>query len=70
MSGGDEGSSSDEAPLLHLEEASGNLLLAQLHLAAVEGSVCFEDLVFVRRLIAIAMEQVTALNGPPPNLVA
>lgn len=47
---------------LSLKEAEEDLLFAQLHLAAADGKVPFEDLIFIRRLIATARDQINALR--------
>lgn len=70
MSKQDEETFPDENVALHLDEARGYLLIAQLHLATIEGMVSFEDLIFVRRLIGIAMERVTALDETPAKRFA
>lgn len=46
----------------HLDEAQHDLLLAQLHLAVIEGRVGFEELMSVRRLIAVAIDQVRTMH--------
>ncbi|HEX7775224.1 MAG TPA: hypothetical protein VF449_01710 [Parvibaculum sp.] len=46
----------------HLSEASCNLHLALLHLAAVEEEVGQKSLALIRRLVAVAIDQVGALR--------
>ncbi len=46
----------------NLADAGEDLLAAQIRLAAIEGRIDFEDLMFVRRLIAVAFDQVKSLR--------
>ena len=46
-----------------LSETEADLLVAQTRLASIEGEVPFEDLIFIRRLIGTAFEQLKALRN-------
>ena len=46
-----------------LDETEADLLIAQTRLASIEGDVPFEDLIFIRRLIGVAFEQLKAMRN-------
>lgn len=46
-----------------LSDTETDLLFAQTRLASIEGDVPFEDLIFVRRLIGTAFEQLKAMRN-------
>lgn len=46
-----------------LSDTETDLLFAQTRLASIEGEVPFEDLLFIRRLIGTAFEQLKALRS-------
>lgn len=46
-----------------LDDTEADLLIAQTRLASIEGDVPFEDLIFIRRLIGVAFEQLKAMRS-------
>ena len=46
-----------------LDETETDLLFAQTRLASIEGDVPFEDLIFIRRLIGVAFEQLKVMRN-------
>jgi hypothetical protein len=68
MSIGEGGEQQESADVpCHLSKAHNHLLMALLHLAAVEGDVAGEDLLFTRQLISRSMDYVlTTHRGMTP----